>query len=80
MYLGEDISNFSIPNNGNVVICWYISADIHEKKALKVVESKLKYENVRWKPLNKTEDHTFSRKSYRPAIDMTEECNNDQVQ
>ena len=50
MYLGAYISNFAIPNNGNGLIFWDMSADSHVNKALQVVEAKLKEENVRWKP------------------------------
>ena len=34
MYLGKYISKFAIPNDGNVVTCWSISADIHVNKSL----------------------------------------------
>ena len=46
IYLGEDISKFVIPNNFNGATCWYITPDSHVNKALQVVESKLKEENV----------------------------------
>ena len=47
MYLGADISKFVIPNNGNGVTFWDISADSHVEKLLQVIEAKLKDENVR---------------------------------
>ena len=34
MYLKEDISNFVIPNDGNGVTWWAVSADIYVKKEL----------------------------------------------
>ena len=80
MYPRADTSNFAIPSGRNGVTSWAMSADIHVKKSLQVVEDKLKEDNVRWKPWNKTVDHPFSSLSYRPDFDMTEECNDDQVQ
>ena len=80
IYLVADISKFEIPNDENGVTFWAISSDIHVNKALQVLEAKLKYYNIRWKPSNKITDHPFSSQSYCFDIDMTEECNDDQVQ
>ena len=41
MYLGVDIIKFAIPNKGNGVTLWVMSAYIHVKKALQAVEAKL---------------------------------------
>ena len=80
MYHREDISKFLTPNYGNRVTCWSMSADIHVKKSLQFVEAKLKEENFRWKPLNKTVDHPFYSQFYFPELAMNEDCNNDKVQ
>ena len=72
-------SKFVIPKNLNVVTFWSISADVNVKKALQVIEAKLKWDNIRWKPSNKTVDHPFSRKFDRPELDITKEINDDQV-
>ena len=47
IYLGADKSKLTITINGNVVTCWAMRTDSHVKKALQVVESKLKEDNVR---------------------------------
>ena len=54
MYLGTDISKFVIFNDGNGLIWWDMSAYIHLKKVLQVVEAKMKEVNVKLKLSNKT--------------------------
>ena len=80
MYLGANISKFVILNDGNGVTCWATIAYIHVKKELQVFEAKPKEVNVRWKLSNKTADHSLSIQSYRPKLEMTKGCNNDQIQ
>ena len=72
VYLRSDISKFEIPYDTNGVTCWAMSIDSHVKKSLQVFESKLKEENFRCKPPNKTMDYPFSRQSYRPNIYVKE--------
>ena len=71
---------FTITNDGNGVTYWDMSVDIHVKKSLQVVETKMKEENVRWEYSNKSVDLSFSIQSQNPDIEMTEECNDYQVQ
>ena len=70
-YLREYISKFVITNDGNGVTFWAMSEDIHVKKALKVVEAKMKEDSVRWKPSNKISDHSLSSQYYLPELEMT---------
>ena len=47
-------------------------ADRHVKKALEVVQDRLREDNVKFKGSNKTAEYPFSRQSYRPELDVTE--------
>ena len=80
MYLGADISKFVILNDGNGVTYWAMRAYTHVKKSLQEVEEKPKEVNVRWKLYNKIADHSVSSQSYRPELEMTKGCNDDQIQ
>ena len=51
-----------------------MSADSHVKNALEVVQDRLREDNVKFKCSNKTAEHPFSSQSYRPELDVTEEC------
>ena len=57
-----------------------MSADSHVNKALEVVQDWLREDNVKFKGSNKTAEHPFSRQSYRPELDVTKECDEEQVQ
>ena len=80
MYLGADICKFVIPGDDHQTQCWAMSADSHVKKALQVVEQRLKDDNVIFKTSNKVAEHPFSSQSYRPELDVTKECNDEEVQ
>ena len=80
MYLGADISKYTLNQGENQVECWAMSADSHVKKALEVVEQRLKDDNVMFRTSNKTADHPFSSQSYRPELDVSRECNDDEMQ
>ena len=80
MYLGADICKYTIHNDDNQVQCWAMSADSHVKKALEIVEQRLKNDNVMFRPSNKTSDHPFSSQSYRPELETSRECNDDETQ
>ena len=80
MYLGADICKFVIPDDTNGTTCWAMSADSHVKKALQVVEARLKNDDVRFRPSKKTSEHPFSSQSYKPELDTSEECNEEQTQ
>ena len=49
--------------------------ELHE-----VVQDRLREDNVKFKGSNKTAEHPFSSQLYRPEIDVTEECDEEQVQ
>ena len=57
-----------------------MSSDSHVKKALEVVQDRLREENLKFKGSNKTAEHTFSSQSYKPELNVTEECDEEQVQ
>ena len=57
-----------------------MSSDSHVKKALGVVQDRLREDNVKFKGSNNTAEHPFSSQSYRPELNVTEECEEDQVQ
>ena len=80
MYLGANICRYTIHNDDNQVQCWAMSADSHVKKALEIVEQRLKNDNVMFRPSNKTSDHPFSSQSYRPELETSRECNDDETQ
>ena len=80
MYLGADISKYHIPGSPLGTYCWAMSADSHIQKALDVVKNRLKECGVMFKTSNKTAEHPFSSQSYRPELDLTEECNAEQVE
>ena len=81
MYLGADICKFIVNLGENdQVECWAMSADSHVKKALEVVEQRLKDGNVMFRASNKTSEHPFSSQSYRPELDVSKECNDDDIQ
>ena len=80
MYLGADISKYEIHNDTTRTSCWAMSADSHVKKALEVVQGRLNADNVYFKGSKKAPEHPFSSQSYRPELDTTELCNDDQAQ
>ena len=80
MYLGADICKYHVNGNISGTKCWAMSADSHVKKGLKVVQDRLREDNVKFKGSNKTAEHPFSSQLYRPELDVTEECDEDQVQ
>ena len=80
MYLGADVSKFTVNDEQGNVECWALSADSHIKKALDVVQQRMKESNLVFKSSNKTAEHPFTSQSYRPELDVSEECNEDQVE
>ena len=80
MYLGADICKYHVDGDITNNECWAMSADSHVKKAIEVVQSRMKDDNVKFKASAKTAEHPFSSQSYRPELDTTEECDDDQVQ
>ena len=57
-----------------------MSADSHIKKALDVVKNRMREYEVSFKSSDKTTEHSFSSQSYRPELDVSEECDKDQVE
>ena len=80
MYLGADICKYHVDGDITSNECWAMSADRHVKKAIEVVQSRMKDDNVKFKTSAKTAEHPFSSQSYRPELDTTEESDDDQVQ
>ena len=81
MYLGADISKYEISDDVmGTTTCWAMSADSHVKKALEVVQARIKDDDVYFKGSKKAPEHPFSSQSYRPELDTTELCNDEQVQ
>ena len=80
MYLGADICKYTLHEGDEQVECWAMSANSHVKKALEVVEQRLREDDVMFKPSNKTAEHPFSSQSYRPELDVTRECNDEETQ
>ena len=80
MYLGADISKYYVGGETNGIQCWAMSADSHVKKALEVVQNRMRECSVMFKHSNKTAENPFSSQSYKPELDITELCNEEQVQ
>ena len=80
MYLGADISKYEINNDSTIINCWAMSADSHVKKALEVIQGRMKEDDVYFKGSKKAPEHPFSSQSYRPELDTTELCNDEQTQ
>ena len=80
MYLGADISKYEVHDETTRTTCWAMSADSHVKKALEVVQMRLNADDVYLKGSKKAPEHPFSSQSYRPELDTTELCNDEQVQ
>ena len=80
MYLGADISKYTIEENGVQVECWSMSADSHVKKALDIINQRFKNDDVMFKQSNKTSEHPFSSQSYRPELDTSRECDEEEIQ
>ena len=56
-----------------------MSADSHIKKALQVVKDRMREDDVRFKASKRTADQPFSNQDYRPELDTTEPCDEDQT-
>ena len=84
MYLGADISKYEIPasidNQELSRTAWAMSADSHIKKALQMVEERLAKEGFGFKTSKKVSQQPFSTQAYRPELDVSEYCNDDQTQ
>ena len=80
MYLRADICTYHVNGDISGTECWAMSANSHVKKALEVVQYRLREDNVKFKGFNKTAEHPFSGQSYRPELDVTEECDEEHVQ
>ena len=76
MYLEGDISKFTVETG---ITCWAVSVDSHIKKALEVVDSILTRDGIQFKTSNKTTQHIFSTTSYRPELDVTDYCDDNQI-
>ena len=74
MYLGVDICKYHVNRDISVTECWAMSADSHVKKALEVVQDRLREDNIKSKGSNKTAEYPFSSQLYRPELDVTKEC------
>ena len=57
-----------------------MSADSHVNKIPEVVNNRMRECSVLVKYSNKTAKHPFSSQPYRPELDITELCNEEQVQ
>ena len=57
-----------------------MSANSHVKKSLELVQDRLWEDHVKFKGSNKTAEHPFYSQSHRPELDVTEECDKEQVQ
>ncbi len=81
MYLGADFAKFEIfdEETNTVINTWSMSADSHIKKALEVVQARMIRDNVRFKS-KKTAESPFTSQDYRPELDTSEPCNEDQVE
>lgn len=80
MYLGTDISKCYVGDEISGPKCWAMSAYSHVKKALEVVNDRMRECSVIFRHSNKTTKNLFSSQSYRPELDITELCNEEQVQ
>ena len=79
MYLGADISRYYVGDEITGTKCWTTSANSHVKKALEVVQNRMRECGVIFRQSNKTAKNPFSSQSSRPELDMTELCNEQQV-
>ena len=80
MYLGANICKYHVNGDISGTKYWAMSTNSHVKKALEVVQDRLQEDNVKFKGYNKTAEHPFSRQSYRLELDVTKECDEEQVQ
>ena len=60
MYLGADICKYQVNIDISGTECWAMSDDSHVKKALEVVQDRLREDNVKFKGSNKTAEYQFS--------------------
>ena len=81
MYLGADFARYQIfdEETNSVINTWSMSADSHIKKALEVVSARMDKDGVRFKS-KRTADSPFSSQDYRPELDITELCNDEQTE
>ena len=80
MYLGADFATYTITDtNGHTTDCWSMSSDSHIKKAMQIVKDRMNRDDVKFRS-KKTAEQPFSSQDYRPELDTTELCNDDQVQ
>lgn len=81
MYLGADFAKYEIfdDETNSIINAWSMSADSHIKKALDVIEDRMSRDNVRFRS-KKTAESPFSSQDYRPELDTSELCNDDQVE
>ena len=80
MYLCAEISKYHVGDKDNSTHCYAMSADSHIKKALQVVQHKMAECGVYFKSSNITVEYPFSSQSYRPELDPTEECSEEQTE
>lgn len=84
MYLGADISQFEIRDElGNPVRkAWRIGAESHIKKAVQVVKGVLEKgeQKYKFKRSKKVPQNVYTTQAYRPDLDCTEYCDDDQWQ
>ena len=60
MYLAADICKYHVNGDLSGTECWAMSADRNGKKALEVVQDRLREDNVKSNGSNKTAEHPFS--------------------
>lgn len=84
MYLGADISKYEIRDEFGVPMrtAWRISADSHIKKALQVVKQIMQNgdEAIKFKKSGKVPQSAYSTKAYRPELDTSVFCDDEQWQ
>ena len=78
--LGAGICQFHIGDDLTRTKCWTMSANSQIKKAIEVVQNKLRKNNMMVKPSKKTAEDPFLDQSYSLEVDTTEVYNDDQVE
>ena len=63
MFLGADICKYHVNGDISGTEYWAMSSGIHVKKALEVLQDRLREENTKFKGSNKTAEHPFSSQS-----------------
>lgn len=82
MYLGTDVKKWKITDDGGILLreCWALGSESHVKKAVQVVKQLLLKDNLKFVSSKKVPSHPFSTQSYRPELDCTELCDDNEWQ